>query len=366
MIDYDSVGRKINMIRKLRGITEEKLAEMMDVQQYQISLLVNAKKGSGIDNLQKLYNTCQCLNINLQDLLFMEECEFMKKYQITESDDLVTPNDEDVAEEMEKAKEERKKKAELSCKIKEIENTTEFINIEKCINRFMDFGHVCGLELGYSYNYKTETDDLIIVVRESYREQLEHLNNSKYALSDGLKEYVEKIQGLVAEEQKELKMLMDSEWIEDEFDYCTDHYCILDQTDLAYIKMYLYEQKLDAENYFLAEIPWYSENFSESSLIFETMPESGLKKTFEIYYNKNNHVCEPCYSYIKNTKDEYGLWSDSTDSLSEAFNKSIYYDKETEKIADWAHNRGIYAEKITEIEMKEIRKDYILYMENNE
>ena len=365
MIDYDSVGRKINMIRKLRGITQEKLAEMMDVQQYQISLLVNAKKGSGIDNLQKLYNACQCLDINLQDLLFMEESDFMEKYQSDESDDMMEPDEEDLNEELQRKEEEYYESAKLEDRIREIENTIEFINIEKCIDRFLKYGHKCGLKYEYRTNKKTKEHFLIGVACESYREQLESLTNSKYELSDGLKERVKELQIQTAEEQQNLKQQIDDEEVYDEFEYCMNNYSILDWSDLNYIKMYLYEQKLDAANYYLAEIPWYSEDFKESSLTFYTTDESGLEKMFEIYYNKNNHVCEPCYDYFKNTKENFGLWSDSTDSLTDAINKSIFYDKDTEKILYWAHKRGIYTEKITQIEMPEIKKDYVLYMENN-
>ena len=363
MIDYDSVGRKINMIRKLRGITQEKLAEMMDVQQYQISLLVNAKKGSGIDNLQKLYNACRCLDINLQDLLFMEECEFMEKYQPDESDDMMEPDEEDMIATMQQIEEEYNKDIELEKRIHEIENTDEFINIEKCIDRYVKFGHSCGLKLQYGIYKKSNEPHLFGVARESYRESLE--SYFRFEPTDSIKDRIQELQVLATKEQQELKIQIDDEEVDDEFEYCMLNYSILDRRDLKYIKLYLYEQKLDAENYFLADIPWNSEDFEEASLIFDSTPESGLKKTFEIYYNKNNHVCEPCYDYLKNTKDEFGVWSDSTNSLADAVNKSLYYDEETMEIADWAHNRGIYAEKITEIEMKEIRKDYSLYMENN-
>lgn len=45
-IDYEAIGQRIKNARKILGYTQEELATKMNLQQYEISKIETAKKGS--------------------------------------------------------------------------------------------------------------------------------------------------------------------------------------------------------------------------------------------------------------------------------------------------------------------------------
>lgn len=67
-IDYEAIRQRIKNARKILGYTQEELATKMNLQQYEISKIETAKKGSGIDNLEKLQMFADHLEVSLDYL----------------------------------------------------------------------------------------------------------------------------------------------------------------------------------------------------------------------------------------------------------------------------------------------------------
>ena len=66
MIDYYSIGRRIQQRRVQRNITQERLAEMVNVSVPHISRIEN---GSSQPSLQVLVDICNALELTVDDLM---------------------------------------------------------------------------------------------------------------------------------------------------------------------------------------------------------------------------------------------------------------------------------------------------------
>lgn len=66
MIDYVSIGKRIKEIRLKRGITQEKLAETVNISVPHISRIEN---GWASPSLQTLVDICNALDITIDDLM---------------------------------------------------------------------------------------------------------------------------------------------------------------------------------------------------------------------------------------------------------------------------------------------------------
>jgi transcriptional regulator with XRE-family HTH domain len=76
MIDYDRIGRRIQEERKcILGISQEKMAEALNMHQADISNLERARKGSGITNLDTLERIADFLNLPIENLIFGSSME---------------------------------------------------------------------------------------------------------------------------------------------------------------------------------------------------------------------------------------------------------------------------------------------------
>lgn len=81
MIDYGKIGQRIAEQRKyIRKISQEKMAEELDMYQADVSNLEKAKKGSGITDLDKLDIIAEYFGIPIEKLLFGKGEENMVKY----------------------------------------------------------------------------------------------------------------------------------------------------------------------------------------------------------------------------------------------------------------------------------------------
>lgn len=82
MIDLDIIGKRIREQRKFfLKISQEKMAEDLNMYQADISNMEKAKSGSGIGDLQKLDLIAEYLNIPLETLIFGREDRNMIRYQ---------------------------------------------------------------------------------------------------------------------------------------------------------------------------------------------------------------------------------------------------------------------------------------------
>lgn len=70
MIDYDEIGLRIMMARKLRRLSQERVAEDLGLYQADVSNLEHNKKGSGITDLPRLEQIAQYFHMPLEQLLF--------------------------------------------------------------------------------------------------------------------------------------------------------------------------------------------------------------------------------------------------------------------------------------------------------
>lgn len=66
MIDYVSIGKRIKKNRRNRGITQEVLAERVNISIPHISRIEN---GSSFPSLQTLVDICNTLDITIDDLM---------------------------------------------------------------------------------------------------------------------------------------------------------------------------------------------------------------------------------------------------------------------------------------------------------
>lgn len=66
MIDYPSIGKRIQKLRRTRGITQETLAEKVNVSIPHISRIEN---GFSSPSLQTLVDICNVLGITIDDLM---------------------------------------------------------------------------------------------------------------------------------------------------------------------------------------------------------------------------------------------------------------------------------------------------------
>ena len=66
MTEYNKIGDKIKQIRTEKRLTQEQLAQKVGAEQCSISNIERAKKGSGVDNLNKLAEIGTCLEIEVQ------------------------------------------------------------------------------------------------------------------------------------------------------------------------------------------------------------------------------------------------------------------------------------------------------------
>lgn len=74
MLDYDIIAARIREQRKyIRKISQQKMAEDLNMYQPDLSDLENNKPGCGIRDLAKLELIASYLNITLSYLLFGEE-----------------------------------------------------------------------------------------------------------------------------------------------------------------------------------------------------------------------------------------------------------------------------------------------------
>ena len=81
MIDLDIIGRRIKEQRKyFLKISQEHMAEDLNMYQADISNMEKAKPGSGIGDLQKLDLIAGYLNIPLETLIIGREDRNMLKY----------------------------------------------------------------------------------------------------------------------------------------------------------------------------------------------------------------------------------------------------------------------------------------------
>ena len=81
MLDLDIIGRRIREQRKhFLKISQEKMAEDLNMYQADISNMEKAKSGSGIGDLQKLDLIAEYLNIPLETLIFGREDRNMTMY----------------------------------------------------------------------------------------------------------------------------------------------------------------------------------------------------------------------------------------------------------------------------------------------
>ena len=66
MLDYEKIGRKIKNERKIRGLTQEKLAEKIDVCVPYVGLIENGKR---IQSLETMVKICRALKIRIDRVL---------------------------------------------------------------------------------------------------------------------------------------------------------------------------------------------------------------------------------------------------------------------------------------------------------
>ena len=64
--DYNVIGERIKKTRKLRGITQEKLAEKLDVS---VAFLSRIERGSSQINLKRLGQICEILDVTEGEIL---------------------------------------------------------------------------------------------------------------------------------------------------------------------------------------------------------------------------------------------------------------------------------------------------------
>lgn len=66
MLDYEKIGRKIKNERKIRGLTQEKLAEKMDVCVSYVGLIERGKRIPSLDTMVKM---CRALGISIDRVI---------------------------------------------------------------------------------------------------------------------------------------------------------------------------------------------------------------------------------------------------------------------------------------------------------
>ena len=64
--DYTVIGERIKRVRKSRGITQEKLAEQLEVS---VAFLSRIERGSSLINLKRLGQICELLNVTEGEIL---------------------------------------------------------------------------------------------------------------------------------------------------------------------------------------------------------------------------------------------------------------------------------------------------------
>lgn len=64
--DYNVIGERIKKARKLKGITQEKLAEKLDVS---VAFLSRIERGSSQINLKRLGQICEILDVTEGEIL---------------------------------------------------------------------------------------------------------------------------------------------------------------------------------------------------------------------------------------------------------------------------------------------------------
>lgn len=69
MINADNIGKRIRVLRKQRGVSQERMAEDLGMYQADISNLERAIGGSGISDLFKLDMIADYFGISLAELL---------------------------------------------------------------------------------------------------------------------------------------------------------------------------------------------------------------------------------------------------------------------------------------------------------
>ena len=66
MLDYEKIGRKTKNERKIRGLTQEKLAEKIDVCVPYVGLI---ERGKRIPSLETMVKICRALEIRIDRVL---------------------------------------------------------------------------------------------------------------------------------------------------------------------------------------------------------------------------------------------------------------------------------------------------------
>lgn len=66
MLDYEKIGRRIKNERKIRGLTQEKLAEKMDVCVSYVGLI---ERGKRIPSLETMVKMCRELGISIDKVM---------------------------------------------------------------------------------------------------------------------------------------------------------------------------------------------------------------------------------------------------------------------------------------------------------
>lgn len=66
MLDYQKIGRRLRKARKMRGLTQEKLAEKMDVCVSNVGLI---ERGKRIPSLETMVKMCRALGISTDRVL---------------------------------------------------------------------------------------------------------------------------------------------------------------------------------------------------------------------------------------------------------------------------------------------------------
>lgn len=354
-INYKIIGKKIRLARKYRGMSQEEFAEKTFSNQNQISLLETAK--SGIDNLRKLEYVCEILRIELSDLLFLEEDEFMTKLGREEVERPVYEWNDNPYNILSIDKSDKR-----------------FKDIKGCINRYSEQADMDGFicyRIGLA-DYKTRTvsmnNDISSIFERSYREKAEEMREtlkdediqeSEYLKSVYEQELAE-LDELAEEEKEHIDYLMRMGEIETEDEYyssaAAEDYLVVDDEDIAIICAFLYGQDFNPEDFSLSSVDHFSPDCAY--LDFDTRESVKEEASFSIFYNKENQTCE-VYKRVWQMGDVFITAYDSVPAqdVKDAIETGLILD-EADEILEWAYENRLCPSYVDRIKFKELKRLY--------
>ena len=257
---YEEISSKIYLIRNARGLSQEKLAEMVHMDQPMISKLENDRRY--INDINKIILIANALNIDFRDFISLNESELMTKYHIIFSN---------------------KRRNKKNMKKKAINSDYDHL-YEKVRNSIDKFQKGKAENSGYKLIYDENNLHTERIIYISYQEILKKHENGEdvWYIDDW-----EEIKYKAEIEKKEIAKLLKNGVITTENEYYLNdklndrEYAFVDKDELDCVAKFISEQKFDTTNYHLTAV--YANDFDNITFEFDDITDDSIMFLISCY-----------------------------------------------------------------------------------